>query len=230
MDWTLPFLHHPILSFQSGKKIGLLQVKKSVFGIDPREDILARCIKYERSWREQGTESSKSRSLVRGSSRKAAPQKGRGKARVRSLRAPQFRGGYAVHGPRPHIKTIDIQKKVYDAGIRNALSAKQKQKQLYIVDRLFMDKLSKSEAQEYLNSLGLGGKKVYFIYGSPVSNAVMVRSIDSFTKKRKSGRNPNGEKPLLITSAKHISVWTLIEYDYVVMDKEAVELLEFMYG
>jgi large subunit ribosomal protein L4 len=207
-----------------------LDLKKTVFGVPLREDILARCIKYERSWKEQGTESSKSRSLVRGSSRKAAPQKGRGKARLRSMRAPQFRGGYAVHGPRPHLKTIDIQRKVYDSGIRNALSVKLKQKQLFVVDRLFMESLSKKTVQARLESLDLLGQKVYFIYGSPISNAVMVRSMDSFTKKRKNSENVKGEKPVLVTSAKHISVWTLLEYDYVVMDKEAVEALEFMYG
>jgi large subunit ribosomal protein L4 len=168
--------------------------------------------------------------MVRGSSRKAAPQKGRGKARVRSLRAPQFRGGYAVHGPRPHIKTTDIQRKLYDAGIRHALSTKYKQNQLLVVDRLFMTDLSKSKMKEHLENLNLLGKKVYFLYGSSISNAVMIRSMDSFSKRRKTSQNPAGEKPLLVTHANHVSVWTLLEYDYVVIDKEALEALELKYG
>jgi large subunit ribosomal protein L4 len=138
--------------------------------------------------------------------------------------------GYAVHGPRPHIKTTDIQRKLYDAGIRHALSTKYKQKQLVVVDKLFMNDLSKSKLKEHLEKLDLLGKKVYFLYGSPISNSVMVRSMDSFTKKKKTSQNPTGEKPLLVTHANHVSVWTLLEYDYVVMDKEAVEAVELKYG
>ena len=92
-NWNIPQFKAILKSFETGKAVGYLELKKDVFGLEVREDILARCLKYERSWKEQGTESTKPLGLVRGSSRKAFPQKGRGKARVRSLRAPQFRGG-----------------------------------------------------------------------------------------------------------------------------------------
>jgi hypothetical protein len=105
-----------------------------------------------------------------------------------------------------------------------------RQLQVQIVDRLFMESLSKQHLKKYLENLDLLGQKVYFLYGSSISNAVMVRSFDSFTKKRRSASNPKGEKPLLITPARHVSVWTLLEYDYIVMDKEAVEVLEEIYG
>jgi hypothetical protein len=80
-------------SFATGLPIGLIELKKSVFGLQVREDILARCLKYEESWFKQSTESTKTLGQVRGSSKKQFPQKGRGKARVGSHRAPQFVGG-----------------------------------------------------------------------------------------------------------------------------------------
>ena len=70
-----------------------MELQKSVFGTRIRPDILAAAIKYEKSWLEQGTESTKNLGQVRGSTRKPFPQKGRGKSRVGTLRAPQFKGG-----------------------------------------------------------------------------------------------------------------------------------------
>lgn len=83
-------------SFESGSPMGLLELDRSVFGAPIRKDLIAHALRYERSWREQGTESSKNLGQVRGSTRKPFPQKGRGKARVGTLRAPHFRGGMLI--------------------------------------------------------------------------------------------------------------------------------------
>lgn len=80
--------------------------------------------------------------------------------------------GYNVHGPRPHNKTTDIQKKVYDAGIRHALSAKFQQSQLFVVDHLSLSTGTKQELKDVLEAHGLSGQKVYFIYGSLDSDLV----------------------------------------------------------
>jgi large subunit ribosomal protein L4 len=146
-------------SFESGKMLGLIGLSKQVFA-QRRQDIIYRCLQYERSWREQGTESSKQLGQVRGSSNKPFPQKKRGKARVGTIRAPMFKGGYTVHGPRPHLKTIDIQRKVYELGIRSALGVKIHQNDLHVVDDLKLEQASKSLLKERLQNLGLVGKKV----------------------------------------------------------------------
>lgn len=80
---------------------------RSVFGATIRPDILARALRYEESWREQGTESTKNLGQVRGSTRKPFQQKGRGKARVGTVRAPQWKGGKVEHGKQTGIKYND---------------------------------------------------------------------------------------------------------------------------
>ncbi|KAJ3268197.1 hypothetical protein HDV01_003344 [Terramyces sp. JEL0728] len=225
-----PFKQAFLKTFTTNNRIGLVELQKNVFGLDVRVDLMARCLKYEKSWKEQGTESTKARGQVRGTGKKAAPQKGRGAARIGSLRAPQFRGGYNVHGPRPHNKTTDIQKKVYSAGIRHALSAKFQQSQLLVVDHLSLSTGTKQELKDVLEAHGLSGQKVYFIYGSLDSDIPLTNAVDMFAKKPKTDLLPHGERPLLITHANQVSVSTLLEYDYIVMDKEASEVLEEMYA
>ncbi|KAJ3000781.1 hypothetical protein HDV02_003583 [Globomyces sp. JEL0801] len=222
--WKNPTVQSWINSFQSGKSIGLVELDKEVFGTSIREDIMARCLKYEQSWAEAGTESTKTLGQVRGSSQKPFPQKGRGKARVGTLRAPHFKGGYNSHGPRPHRKMTDIQRNVYESGIRSALSTKFQQNQLILVDRLLMTEVSKPTLKKYLKGLGLEGKKVYLMYGAHEASLALVRTADTFVKRIPSVRIPAGEKPVLITPARHVAVKSLLEYDYLIVDKEAVEV------
>ena len=106
-------IHAWLHSFNSGHIVALLDLSKYVFNGDVRLDLINRALVYENSWRAQGTQSTKSLGQVRGSGKKAFPQKGRGKARVHSLRAPHFRGGFNCHGPRPHLRVRGIQRKVF---------------------------------------------------------------------------------------------------------------------
>ncbi|OAJ38131.1 ribosomal protein L4/L1 family protein, variant [Batrachochytrium dendrobatidis JEL423] len=94
--WKYPYVQSWLHSFKTGAFIGLLELDRTVFGVKVRPDILAQVLKYERDWHKQGTESSKALGQVRGSTRKPFPQKGRGKARVGTIRAPQFVGGMLV--------------------------------------------------------------------------------------------------------------------------------------
>jgi large subunit ribosomal protein L4 len=89
-------IHAWMESFETGKKVALIELSKDVFGQRIRNDILYRVLRYEKSWREAGTESTKALGQVRGTTRKVFPQKGRGKARVGTIRAPHFRGGNAI--------------------------------------------------------------------------------------------------------------------------------------
>ena len=108
-----------IQSFNTGKPFGILELNRNVFGLDVREDLIARVLKYERSFDYAGTESTKSLSQVRGSAQKPFPGKGRGKARVSSIRAPQFRGGLSLinedtmYMAQDHIYALSISKKKY---------------------------------------------------------------------------------------------------------------------
>ncbi|KAJ3088658.1 hypothetical protein HK100_007981 [Physocladia obscura] len=273
-------------SFKDGGVRGILQLNATVFGggivsgldsggsglaggklglgpagVGLRTDLLHRAMQYETAWRAQGTESSKALGQVRGSTRKPFAQKGRGKARVGTLRTAHFVGGYAAHGPRPGVRAVDIPHKVYNAAIRAALAAKYTQNQLIVVDSLAdrdiglsldrpepefdgddlsLDNLSldandyrpKAALLQRLRALDLVGRKAYFLCGDAEPPASLTRAADLFTNKPR--HHPADllpqERKLLVTSANLISVLPVLENEFLVLDKAAVERLEEMYA
>ena len=204
-----------IKSFQTGKLIGNLEIP--IF--PTRQDVVYRCLRYEESWIKQGTESTKQLSQVRGSSNKPFPQKGRGKARVGTIRAPQFKGGYTVHGPKPHSHTININRKYYELGLKSCLGIKLNQNQVHFVDDLILNSSSKQSLIEKLELLGLKGAKIYFL---TVNQGSLVRISDQFTRKLK---KDGGEKPILLTHPQYIGCKNLMEYEHLVIDKKGMEFL-----
>ncbi|KAI9094422.1 ribosomal protein L4 domain-containing protein [Phlyctochytrium arcticum] len=231
-SWKSPTVQAYLHSFTtpSPHPLGLLQLDRTVFGATVRSDLLSRAVRYEASWLAAGTESTKALGQVRTSGRKPFPQKGRGKARVRTVRAPQWRGGYRVHGPRPHNKTTEIPRKVYDHAIRSALSAKYAQDQLIIVDSLALPNSRKQALVDRLVALSLKGKRVYFVYGNTEPEKELVAAAEKFRKRLADPvRQLEKERPLLVSSAREIIVTPLLENEIVVLDKAAVEILEEMY-
>ncbi|CAG8566212.1 2535_t:CDS:2 [Ambispora gerdemannii] len=137
--------------FQTNELIDIITLDRHVFGVPIRRDILHRVVVWQRdNWR-QGTHSTKTRSEVSGSTRKVAPQKGRGKARVSTRRAPQFVGGGRAHGPHPRSHATDLPRQVRELGLRVALSSKFIQDQLYIVNNIDVPKPKTKELTDLLN-------------------------------------------------------------------------------
>lgn len=133
-----------------------------------------------------------------------------------------------MHGPVPHDKSTDIPRNVYNLAIRSALSTKFAQDQLHVVDSLTMDTDMRHALIERLRALSLAGKKVYLMYGSEEPEVLLIRAADKFKKKRASEES-EAMKPLLVTSARHVTVSPLLENEHLVLDKAAVEVLEEMY-
>lgn len=104
-------LQMPVSSFTDNDSTGLIELDPSVFGAEFRPDILQRSVRWYLANRRAGTHKTKSRSEVRGSTRKMWAQKGSGRARVGDRRAPQWRGGYTVHGKTPRDYSFDLPKK-----------------------------------------------------------------------------------------------------------------------
>ncbi|TPX72651.1 hypothetical protein SpCBS45565_g00220 [Spizellomyces sp. 'palustris'] len=228
--WKSPTVQAFLHSFASGEPIGLIELDRTVFGATPRSDLMSRAVRYEESWWAAGTESTKALGQVRGSTRKPFPQKGRGKARVGTIRAPQWRGGYRVHGPRPHDKSTDIPRNVYDHAIRSALSAKFAQDQLHIVDSLSMSTDKKIALFERLHALSLNGKRVYFMYGNEEPEVELIQAANKFKKRAAvPDKGLPAEKALLVTSARQVAVSPVLENEFLVLDKMAIEVLEEMY-
>lgn len=138
-NWTpyrRPELEAWVTEFTTGKRLGIVQLSNLVFGQSPRIDIMQRVVVWQRAKIRAGTAKTKARWEVRGGGRKPRPQKGMGKARQGSIRAPHMRGGGVVHGPRPRSYYYALPKQVRAMGVRCALSVKYAQGDLLVVDSL----------------------------------------------------------------------------------------------
>ena len=120
------------------KKAGTVELPDHVFGLEPRADILQRMVRYQLAKRRSGTAHVKDRSEINATTAKMYRQKGTGRARHSSKKAPLFRGGGAAFGPKPRSFAIDLPKKVRALALRHALSAKAKSDTLIVIDTLPM--------------------------------------------------------------------------------------------
>src|SRR3954454_5423182 len=117
-----------------GKDAGKVELSDGIFGLDPREDILQRVVRWQLAKKQQGTHKAKGRAEINRTGAKMNKQKGTGRARHHSARAPQFRGGGKAHGPVVRSHEHELPKKVRALGLKHALSAKAKASNIIIVD------------------------------------------------------------------------------------------------
>jgi large subunit ribosomal protein L4 len=117
------------------KKAGTVELPDDVFGLEPRADILHRMVRYQLAKRRGGTRSVQDRSEVNYTGAKLYKQKGTGRARHGSRRAPLFRGGGKAFGPKPRSHAIELPKKVRALALKHALSAKAKSDTLVVIDK-----------------------------------------------------------------------------------------------
>ena len=116
------------------KEVGDIELADEVFGLPLRRDILARVVNWQLAKRRAGTHKAKGISDISGTTKKPYKQKGTGRARQGSLRSPQFRGGAVIFGPVVRDHGFDLQKKVRRLGLKTALSAKQAEGKLVVID------------------------------------------------------------------------------------------------
>src|SRR5690606_16949589 len=139
----------------AGKDAGKVKLSDAIFGLDPREDILQRVVRWQLAKRQQGTHQAQGRADVARTGAKMYKQKGTGRARHHSARAPQFRGGGKAHGPVARSHEHDLPKKVRALGLKHALSAKVKAESLIVVDELAVKDGKTRELAASLAKLGL---------------------------------------------------------------------------
>lgn len=131
-----PELEAWVTEFATGKRLGIVKLSNFVFGQSPRLDIIQRVVVWQRAKIRAGTAKTKARWEVRGGGKKPSAQKGTGRARQGSTRAPHMRGGGVVHGPRPRSYYYTLPRQVRAQGVRCALSVKYAQGDLLVVDSL----------------------------------------------------------------------------------------------
>lgn len=138
VDTTKPeaFVRPVVSLFGDTPAVEQVTLDPRVFGLPLRTDIIHDVVRWQRAKKRAGTAKAKDRSEVRGGGRKPRPQKGQGRARIGSIRAPNQRGGGVVHGPRPRSFAFSLNKKIRALGLKVALSAKLREGKLMIVDKL----------------------------------------------------------------------------------------------
>ncbi|CAO3620591.1 unnamed protein product [Mucor fragilis] len=197
--------------FKTNEPVSIIDLDKTVFGAPIRRDILHRVVVWQRDAMRQGTGSSKGRADVRGSGKKVAPQKGRGKARQGDGKAPHMTGGGIAFGPKPRDHSTELPRKVQELGLRVALSAKYAQDQLIVVDSL--QNLPTPKTRELKSILDT-------TYGSP---RTLVIIDDCNSNIELAARNiPNCE----VIHVEETNVLDLMTYEKLIIEKNAVETLE----
>lgn len=195
---------------QTGAQVGEIELADSVFGIEPNEAVLFDAIVMQQASQRQGTHDVKNRSEVAGGGRKPWKQKGTGRARQGSIRAPQWKGGGVVFGPTPRKYGYKLNRKVRRLALKSALSSKVQNNELFVLDALTLAAPKTKDMAIVLNSLKVD-RKVLIVTSEYDQNVAL------------SSRNIPGAK---FVDAAGVNVLDLVAHDKVIVTKEAVAKVE----
>ena len=197
-----------------GKKVSDVELAESVFGIEPNEAIVHSVLVNYLANQRQGTQSTKTRAEVRGGGRKPWRQKGTGRARQGSIRAPQWiKGGIAL-GPKPRSYKYTVNKKERRLAIKSLLSSKVLENELTVVDKLELAEVKTKTMVKALADLKVEGKTLIVL---PENNKNVLMS----------ARNIEGVKTIVLNN---INVFDLLKYNNLVLLLETVKKLEEVYA
>ncbi len=161
----------------SGKKVSDTELSASVFGIEPNVHAMHEVVRAQRAARRAGTHNTLTRGQVRGGGKKPWRQKGTGRARQGTIRAPQWAGGGTVFGPHPRSYAFKVPSKVVKLAMRSALSSKVADGEMVVVDNLSFEKPSTKEAAGILKALELNGRVTLVIGDEDVNTYLSFRNI-----------------------------------------------------
>jgi large subunit ribosomal protein L4 len=192
------------------KEVGDIDLADEIFGLPVRGDILARVVNWQLAKRRAGTHKTKGISDISGTTAKPYKQKGTGRARQGSRRSPQFRGGAVIFGPVVRSHEFSLQKKVRKLGLKTALSAKQAEGKLVVIDSAAVKEPKTKELRQRFATLGWGS--VLIIDGAAVDAGFA-----------KAARN----LPMVdLLPSVGANVYDIMRRDTLVLTRQAVEQLE----
>lgn len=161
----------------SGKKVKDAELSAAVFEIEPNVHVMHEVVRSQRAARRQGTHDTLTRGQARGGGKKPWRQKGTGRARQGTIRAPQWAGGGTVFGPHPRSYAFKVPAKVVKLAMRSALSAKLADGEIVVVDQLSFEKPSTKQAAEVLKNLGLEGRVTVIVPDDEVNTFLSFRNL-----------------------------------------------------
>ncbi len=198
----------------AGSEVGEVELNASIFGITPNMHVVHEVVKNHLANCRQGTQSALTRAEVSGGGKKPWRQKGPGRARQGSTRAPQWTHGGIVFAPKPRSYSYVVNKKVKRLALKSVLSAKAADSKIIVVDSIKMDEIKTKAFKGFLDAVKCDGKAVVI---TPEVNETVV----------KSARNIPG---VVTTTARMLSVYDLVNAKYLVVDRNALATIEEVYA
>ena len=198
----------------AGKQVAETELSDAVFGIEPNEAVMhAMVVNYLANQR-QGTQSTLTRTEVRGGGRKPWRQKGTGHARQGSIRAPQWTHGGVALGPKPRDYSYTLNKKVKRLAMKSALSSKAQNENMIVVDALNLEGYKTKTIVDMLKALNVDGK-------------ALIVTAEADQKVVKSAANIPGVKTAAVNT---LNVYDILNHDKFIVVKNAVEKIEEVYA
>ncbi len=194
---------------QSGTEVGTVQLDEYIFGIEPNVPVMHQAMVRQQANARMGTHNTRGRGEVAGSTRKLFRQKGTGRARQGSVRAPHRKGGGIAHGPHPRSYRQAMPRKMRRLAVRSALSAKYAADEIRFIEAFSFEKPRTKDFIQSLTSLELAGKTL-----------IVLDRKDEIVQK--SASNIAGVKTLL---ANYVNVIDLLSHDNVVISRAAIDVL-----
>jgi len=193
-----------------GKKAGSVTVSDAIFGLEPRPDIIQRCVVWQLAKRQRGTHAVKNRADIDRTGKKMYRQKGTGSARHGSARVNLFRGGGRSFGPQPRSHAIGLPKKVRALALKHALSAKAKDDGIIVIEALTLKEAKTKALRSQFEKLGL-------------ANALIIDGAEVAASVRTAARNiPNID----VLPVQGINVYDILRRQKLVLTRAAVDALE----
>lgn len=198
---------------KEAKQVGEIQLNDNVFAVEVNKDAMHQVVVALLANKRQGTQSAKTRAEVRGGGIKPWRQKGTGRARQGSIRAPQWMKGGIALGPKPRSYKYAIPKKMRKLALKSVLTSKVEEKELIVVDKLELKEIKTKEMVKVLNNLNT--KKALIVLSEKNLNV------------QASARNIENVKTTLVNT---INVFDLLKYDNLVVTEDAIKKLEEVYA
>lgn len=193
-----------------GAKVGSMEVSDAIFAAEVNKPVLHEVVKNYLANQRQGTQSTKTRTEVRGGGIKPWRQKGTGRARQGSIRAPQWTGGGVALGPKPRDYRYSVNKKMKKIALKSALSAKYEAYEIFVIEDLKMDEIKTATIAKMLKGLEIDTK-------------ALIVTAECDENVYKSARNIKGVTPTYVGT---MNTYEILKHDKFIVSKEAIAKIE----
>jgi large subunit ribosomal protein L4 len=195
---------------QAGEEISQIELRDDIFGIAPNKAVMHQALLRQNANARQGTHATKTRGMVRGGGKKPWKQKGTGRARQGSTRAPQWKGGGVVFGPHPRSYEQKMPKKMRHLALKSALAAKAQENQIVVVDEIKLDEAKTASMRRILSMLK----------AQPTALVLLPEANESLSR---AAHNLDNVKTLRTS---YLNIRDLLGYEKLVMSKAALSAVE----